>query len=205
MIRCINAMTLLAMIIIVAGLNGCLVEDREVEIVLNDENCETIHEMHMIADFITPQFMAVGEEIDSLLADNDVSREQIVDGFLVSASYEIKEFTHAEDWDLEGAITVQRADIADSPDTLVVYTSITISEALVGEKTYVTLNEDGVAKIDQAIDDFIAGAYPMLLLMIENSGVEPEPLVFGGYPSRPGRVKHCGVRDRAGIFCLPKR
>jgi hypothetical protein len=175
MIRFKNTVTLLMLVFILAGLNGCLTEDREIEIVLNDENCEAIHEVHTSGGFVTPQFMAIGEEIDSLLADNDISREQILDGFLVSASYEIKEFTHEEDWRLEGVITVQRFDIYDTPDTLVVYTSITVSEALVGEKTYVTLHEGGVAKINQAIDDFIAGAPPMLLLRIENAGVEPEP------------------------------
>jgi hypothetical protein len=175
MFRIINTVTILALVLSVAGLSGCLVEDREVQIVLNDEDCETFDELHTSENFVTPQFLSLGEELDSLLADNDVPREQILDGFLVSASYEITSFTQTHDWDLAGVITVQRADITDSPDTLIVYPSITVSEELVGEKTYATLHEEGVAKVNQAIDDFIGGAYPMLILRVENAQVEPDP------------------------------
>jgi hypothetical protein len=176
--RIIDTAALLMLVFMVAGLNGCLVEDREVEIVLNGENCETFDVMQTSESFITPQFMAIGEELDSLLADNEVSREQIQDAFLVSASYEVKEFTHEvlyPNWDLEGVITVERFDITDSPDTLVIYTNITISDEIVGEKTYAVFHEDGVAKVNQAIDDYLSGGYPMLLLRIENSNAEPEP------------------------------
>jgi len=175
--RIINTAALLVLVFVVAGLNSCLVEDREVEVVLNRDNCESFDETHISENFTMPDTLKLGEELDTLLSDNDVSREQILDAFLVSASYEVKEFVHTHDWDLAGVIMVERLDITDSPDTLVVYTNITVSDAYVGVKTGVIMHEDGVAKVNQAMDDFIAGGNPRLLLRVVNSDVEPDPSV----------------------------
>jgi hypothetical protein len=174
--RIINTAVLLVLAVAIAGMNGCL-EDREVEIVLNDENCETFAESHISENFTTPQIIYLGSELDDLLEDNEVSREQILDAFLVSASYEVKEFTQDHPWDLAGMISVERLDIMDSPDTLVIYSNLTVSDAIIDEKTYVELHEDGVAKVNEAMDDYIAGMHPILRVTIINGDVEPDPSV----------------------------
>lgn len=179
--RIINTAILLLLVVSIAALYSCL-EDRETEIVLNDENCETFDEYRTSAGYTTPYILDVGSEIDSLLEDNDVSREQILDAFLVSASYEITDFPHGElyhDWEFAGVIMVERIGGGNPPDTLLDYNDyITVSDAVIGDKTYVTLHEDGVAVINDALDDFIAGSDPVLRITVENGDIEPDPSVI---------------------------
>lgn len=163
------------MIPLALGLNGCLVEDREVEIVLNDEHCEEFVEYHTTENYTTPAILELGEDLDSLLVDNDVTRDQLVDAFLVSAAYEISEFSHTHDWEISGIITVERLDITGAgPDTLIVYKEISLEDKL-GDKTQVDLHPDGVAIINAAMDDYIAGGNPTLQLTVVNGDVEQSP------------------------------
>jgi hypothetical protein len=173
--KIINAAVLLTLIGLIMGLNNCLVEEREVEIVLNEENCKEFEEIHESENFTSPYIIDIAAELDSLLDDNELSRSDIVDAFLVSASYTVTEFEQ-HPWDLAGVIMVERVGSIEDPDTLLDYNEgITLSEAIVGEKTYVTIHEDGVAVINQALDDFIAGGNPVLGIAIVNGDVEPSP------------------------------
>ena len=163
------------MIPLVLALNSCLLEDREVEIVLNDEHCEEFVEYHTTENYTTPAIIELGENLDSLLVDNDVSRDQLVDAFLVSAAYEVSEFSHTHDWEINGIITVERLDVTGvGPDTLIVYPEISLEDEL-GIKTVVDLHGDGVAIVNQAMDDYIAGGNPTLLLTVVNGEVKPSP------------------------------
>ena len=160
-------------VVLALGLNSCLVEDREVEIVLNDEHCEEFVEYHTTENYTTPAIIELGENLDSLLVDNDVSRDQLVDAFLVSGFYEVSEFSHTHDWEISGIITVERTDITGAgPDTLIVYPEISLEDKL-GDKTQVTLHPDGVAIVNQAMDDYIAGGSPTLQLTVVNGDVGP--------------------------------
>ena len=166
---------LLVPVAAVLGLGGCLLEDREVEVVLNDEHCEEFVEHHIIANYTTPAIIELGEDLDSLLVDNEVSLDQLVDAFLVSAFYEVSEFSHTHDWEISGIITVERLDMTGvGPDTLIVYSEISLENEL-GVKTQVDLHADGVAIVNQAMDDYITGANPSLLLMVVSGEVEPLP------------------------------
>ena len=163
------------MIPLALGFNSCLLEDREVEIVLNDEHCEKFVEYHTTENYTTPAIIEIGEDLDSLLADNDVSRDQLVNAFLVSATYEVSKFSHTHDWEIKGIITVERTDLTGvGPDTLIVYSDVSLEDEL-GIKTAVDLHGDGVAIVNQAMDDYIAGGNPTLLLTVVNGEVEPSP------------------------------
>ena len=175
--KMINAAFLLILIALLVGLSGCLTEERRAQIVLGDENCEEFDDVHDSENFVTPYLLDIAAEIDSLLEDNELSRSDIVDAFLVSGAYEVLEFAQDHGWALEGLITIERIGGA-GPDTLLDYydeNGITVSEAIVGEKTYVDVHPAGVAIINQALDDFIAGANPVLRIVIENGNVDPDP------------------------------
>jgi hypothetical protein len=174
--KIINAAVLLILMVFLVGLNGCLTEERRAQIVLGSENCEEFDDVHDSETFVSPYFLDIAEEIDSLLEDNELSRSDIVDAFLVSGAYEVLEFEQAHGWDLAGVIMIERVGGIDPPDTLLDYNGgITVSDAIVGDKTYVDVHEDGVAIINQALDDFIAGGNPVLRIVIENGDVEPSP------------------------------
>lgn len=180
--KAINTAILLLFVVSIAGFNGCL-EDRETEIVLNDENCEAFDEYRTSVGSPTPYTIDVAAEVNSLLADNDVSREQILDAFLVCASYEVTDYpTLAQQsaWEMAGVITVERVGSGNPPDTLLDYTDyITVSRAVVGEKTYVTLEEGGVGVINDALADYIAGSNDVVLLFTVAYGdIDPLPSVM---------------------------
>ncbi len=157
------------------GLGGCLLEDREIEIVLNDEHCEEFVEYHTTENYTTPAIIELGEDLDSLLVDNDITRDQIVDVLLVSGAYKVDEFSHTHDWEISGIITVERLDVTGvGPDTLVAYDEISLEDEL-GIKTTVSLHPDGVAIVNAAMDDYITGGNPRLQLTVINGDVYPTP------------------------------
>jgi hypothetical protein len=169
------AAALLVPVAAVLGLGGCLLEDREVEIVLNEEHCLEFEEFHTSENYTTPDTLEIGEELDSLLVDNGISKDQILDAFLVSAHYEIRECALTDNWELEGAITIERDDISDGPDTLITYTELIVAPETVGDKVQGVLNAEGVGILNRAIDDYLAGGSPVLILTVVSGDVEPSP------------------------------
>jgi hypothetical protein len=161
-------------LVLVAGLCGCLLEDREVEVVLNGQTCTDIHEYHTTENYTTPDTLELGEDLDELLVDNDISKDDIVKAFLSSATYEITEFVHDHDWELEGVIMVERHDIGGGADTLVEYSNLFLEEN-VGVTLTASLHEDGVTIVNAALADYLAGAHPVIILTVISGGVDPSP------------------------------
>lgn len=156
----------------VAG--GCIMEDRVIELVINETTCAEFQEDHTTVSFVTPATVDYAAEINEILDDNDISREDLVSARLVSATYGVTDFPTHADWVITGSITVERNDIADGPFTLWEYTSISVQASL-GKKIPAVLNEDGVGVLNRALADFIAGGSPVLTFKVVNSGVTPAP------------------------------
>ena len=95
---------ILAVILIVPlVLASCLLDDRTVEIVLNDEHCEPFPEHHESENYTTPKDIEIGSNLDELLAQHEFSRENIESAHLMSGFYEVTEFVHDHDWLIEEA------------------------------------------------------------------------------------------------------
>jgi hypothetical protein len=74
-----------------------------------------------------------------------------------------------------GAILVERLDIGGvGPDTLIIYSNVSLEEKL-GVKTQAELHADGVAIVNQAMDDYITGSNPVLRLTVVSGYVTPAP------------------------------
>ena len=164
--KILTAIALMIPIVLALGLGGCLLEDREIQIVLNDEFCHEFVEYHTSENYTNPAVLELGEDLDSLLVDNDIARDQIIDVYLVSGSYKIEEFSHTHNWEIRGIITVERLDISGvGPDTLITYDEISLEDEL-GITTFVDLHGDGVGIINQALDDYRDGGHPTLQLTV---------------------------------------
>jgi hypothetical protein len=174
--RSIMTAALMVPIAVALGLGGCLLEDRTVEIVLAEENCVSFPEDRTTENFTTPDTIWIGDDLDELLLDNEVSRDQITSAHLVSGAYEITDFPpHPHNWVLEGVIMVQRLDITEAADTLIRYSDVSLEDEL-GIHTPVDLHEDGVAVINRALDDYLAGTHlPILVVSVVNGDVDPSP------------------------------
>jgi hypothetical protein len=175
-----NMMKQTAMLLLLTGLmlgvSSCIMEDRVIELVVTNESCADFTEDAIAALFVTPATVDYGNEINQALEDNNVSREDIVTARVVSASYGVTSFSQTHDWQVSGAITVERNDKSDGPSTLINYTDQSIADAL-GKMLPVDLNSDGVGLLDRALSDFIAGGDPILTLKVNNGGVSPLPSV----------------------------
>jgi hypothetical protein len=165
-----------AALLIPLALGGCLLDDRTVEIVLSEATCEPFVEYHESENYTTPKTVEVGENVDDLLAQNDFTREDIISAYLISGSYEVTEFEHDHDWTIEGTVTVERTDIGGAgPVVLFEYENVSLESEL-GSKNYVTLLPDGIALVNDALADWIAGADPVLqLTVVSDEGVTPSP------------------------------
>jgi hypothetical protein len=154
----------------VAG--GCIMEERVIELVVNETTCVEFQEDHTTVRYSTPATIDYANELNEILDDNDISREDLVSARLVSASYGVTDFPTHSDWLITGSITVQREDVTDVPHTLWDYTSVSVAASL-GKKIPMVLNSDGVGALNQALADFIAGESPILTFKVENTGLEP--------------------------------
>ena len=177
-----KAAPLLLLLGLVTALSNCIMEDRVVELVLNDKTCPEFTTDQDTVSFVLPVLVDYASELDSILSDNGVEREELVSAHLVSVLYGVTGFDQTHDWTITGAITVERFDIADGPATLVDYASYPITSAAVGIETSLGLNSAGVGVMNRALSAFLADSLPVLIFKVNNSGVSPRP-------SRTDRIK----------------
>ena len=170
-----KASLLLLLLGLIVASSNCIMEDRTVELVFSDSTCVDFYESHTNATFYgDPVTVWYTDELNQILQDNDVSRDDIVAIKLVSASYGVTNFTQQHDWTISGSVTVERIDESEGPFPLITYTSQSVTGAL--NKTIpAQLDSAGVALIDSAFVDFINGGNPILEFQVVNSAVNPLP------------------------------
>ncbi len=163
--------------VLALGLGGCLLEDRTVQIVLNSEHCEEFEEDHASASWSTTEIVEIGEDLDILLADNEIELEDIDSVFVVSGTYDVTEFIMTHDWLIGGEITVERTDITSSgPVTLITYDRVSVADEYLSGPQSTPLHSDGVDLVNQALEDYLHnGASPVIELTIVNGEVDPIP------------------------------
>lgn len=169
-----NAALMLLAAVLVTAASGCIMEDRLVEFVVTEETCAPFDIESQSTDFSETAVVWIADDLNEALDDNDAAREDIVTARIVSLSYGVTQFSHAHDWDITGAVTVERQDVTDGPDTLLNYTDQSVQDAL-GVRIPANLNESGVNIVNRALDDFIAGGNPVLVFRVLNGNVVPAP------------------------------
>jgi hypothetical protein len=157
---------------------GCIMEDRVVELVVNESTCVEFEQDEYTVTFMTPVTVWYADEINKILEDNDISRDDIVTARLVSANYGVTEFPDHPDWLISGSVTIQREDSTRQedmdPNTLWSYQDLSVYAAI-GKKIPAILNQEGVGVLNRALDDFLAGRNPVLTFRVENANVTPTP------------------------------
>lgn len=71
-------------------------------------------------------------------------------------------------------ITIAREDVSDGPAAFVSFND-TLLKSLQGKPTDATMNADGVALVDRALADLLAGGDPTLVLTVNNETITPTP------------------------------
>lgn len=165
---------LMALCFALAMMAGCVLEEKVIEIVFSGETCADFEEDHATGNFTSESVLAYGEEIDDILEDNDLDRSDIARAFVMGGSYEVTSFSHSHDWTVGGSIFVERQGGVADPDTLLKYTSQSILGAL-DNQIWAELHPDGVEILNEALEDFLGGANPILRFTVENGTTVPAP------------------------------
>lgn len=167
---------LLACAICTAALGtGCILEDKVVQVIFTGQTSAEFSQNSQSEEFLNTTVVNYTEQIDEILADNDIGRDEIETALLVSASYGVTSYQQAGDWVISGAILVNRQDITIAEDTLVSYTDQSVRDAL-GKKIPAKTHAAGINIINQALSDYIAGTHnPVIEFTVVNSTVDPTP------------------------------
>ncbi len=169
------------LVLLAFALSGsdCLLYEKVLDVVFLHSTCVDFEQIEDSEEFTTPQTVDYADEIDGILEDNDIEKSDISAAHVVSASYEVTDFTVPathDDWDISGEITVRRIDVAGPTATIVEYTSQSVAAAL-GTRTPATLVQQGVDLLNDALDDYLAGEMPVLEFAVvsETGDVDPAP------------------------------
>ena len=165
--------TATAVLCLLLGGVGCVMEERIVEVVVTGETCLEFEEDHDTAEYTTPVTVYYGDEIDEILEDEGLSREDILAAKVMSATYQVTSFDHSHDWRISGHITVEYAGSA-GPVRVIEYTDQSLLAAQPAPVPAV-LDTAGVSVLNEAFQDYLDGAYPILVFEVNNGSVEQEP------------------------------
>ncbi|MBD3368016.1 MAG: hypothetical protein GF405_07580 [Candidatus Eisenbacteria bacterium] len=159
---------------LLVGATGCILDEKVIELVFKNSTCMDFEEYHETEVFTTPEVVDVADDIDDALADQNLSRDDLLDAKLIGGTYQVTDFQHTHDWDISGTITVRRTDISDGPETIVIYTSQSLEDAMPAPVT-AQLDSAGVALFNRALDDYLNWEDPILEFSVNNGDVEPNP------------------------------
>lgn len=161
-----------AMVIALAAATvpGCL-DEKVLDIVLTGETYADFQQDETTQNWTKSAQIDVGQEIRDILEDNGYDTSVIKEAHVTSASYGVTSFNQSHDWEIGGSIDVT---YNGSTQTILNYSSQSVQAAL-GQKIPATLEAGGVALINQALDDFLANANPVLTFTIVNGSVAPSP------------------------------
>ena len=165
----------LVIALVALSLPACIMEEKTLDIVFTGETSADFAENEDDAtDDPEIAVVDIADELRDILEDNDVALSEVKDAFVSAVSYGVSSFSQSHDWTVSGAVSVRRVDLAGSFTPIANYTSVSVQGAL-GQKTGVPLLPAGVAIVNQALDDFLAGQSPVLEFQLENSSVAPAP------------------------------
>jgi hypothetical protein len=160
----------------VASGSDCIFDTKVVELIVTGETCppKFMHysESATYADTVSYR---VADDLDDILADNDLERTEIDTARLISVSYEVLRIAEtSHDWTISGQITIEYTARGLGPEVIVDYDSLSL-ESVLGSPEYASLNAAGVAVFHAAVDDYLDGGDPEVTFRVESDSVSPIP------------------------------
>lgn len=165
---------LLTIALVTLSLSACIMDEKTLEIVFTGETSAEFQENEDDAiDDPETAVIDIADQIRDILDENDVALSEIKDAFVSSVSYGVSSFSQSHDWTVSGAVSVRRVP-AGSFTPIADYASVSVQGAL-GQKIGLPLLPAGVAIVNQALDDFLAGQNPVLEFQLLNDSIAPPP------------------------------
>lgn len=172
--RMIKAFSFVLILAMAVSVTSCkLLHEKVIDIVVHHTASMEFEVRAFSSVFAAPATVNVAAEVDSALAAAGMSRDSIVDAGLIGATYELTWLEDpGHDWDITGRILLSYG-LAES--TVVSYSDTSLYSLVGAGEIKAQLDGSGVRLFNQAIDDYIAGAFPELTFTIANDTCTPAP------------------------------
>jgi hypothetical protein len=165
------------LVFLVAGGVSCVLEEKVIELVMTGSTCLPF-DQDEASEVYTKAFpVNYGAEINRILDDIGVDKEDIVHAAVMSATYTVNSVTGETDWVISGEITVERTDDPAGPLTLIGYDSVPLRD-VIGVETAADLAPSGVSLLNDALHDYVHDdALPQITFRVESGtgDVDPDP------------------------------
>ena len=160
--------------------SGCVYDDMSTEVVITETvkiSLDEYRESPTLGSAVVCDDFA--DRVYKLLEKHDTKVKDIKSIHIVSGTYMVQRLSSDHDWTISSAVTIKRQDVPgsaldDGPATFVNMTDQSLMAAQ-DMAIYADLNSDGVALIDRALVDLVAGEDPRLILTMDGGTVTPEP------------------------------
>ncbi|MEJ2720601.1 MAG: hypothetical protein P8181_05605 [bacterium] len=189
----LSRMLLLPIVGILLFAGGCVFDDTETELVINDWMVVPFSEYRTSPDIgseaICDQTKAAFLE---LLDRNNVDPEDVISAHLLKGRYDVTSLTSDDhDWTIEGQVMIYRQDdpsgpITDGPELFIKWTPESLYKLLENPANVARrarTADEGVMVLDRAMMALINGEDPRIVLRFEAEDIVPaptmaDPLVF---------------------------
>jgi hypothetical protein len=169
-------LSLLLAICLIAALTSCIYDPQTGTIVVSEKICVNMDQYETDGDIGA---RAVCDKFrESLMADiekHGATLDDVNDISVTSATYKMVKL-EGHDWHLTADVKVSRVDVSDGPATLVSFSNQSI-DALNSKPTTAALNAAGVALLNRALDDLLAGGDPQVVIELVDESIVPVPSV----------------------------
>jgi hypothetical protein len=171
--RIVSTLSAIVATCLLLGYSGCVLEEKVIEVVLTGETCAEFQESHETEEYTTPVTIDYASEVDDILAGEGLSRWDIASAKVMSATYQVTEFEHPHDWTISGYITAEHVGNG-GPAKIIDYTDQSLLAAQPAPIP-AALSLGGVSVVNEALQAYLDGDYPMLRFEVNNGSVAPEP------------------------------
>jgi hypothetical protein len=151
---------------------GCITSQSD--LVVTDVISANITEHETTGTFST--FTVVSDfkdQLEKALAKSGKKTTDVKSIHMIGATFSTQSVS-PKDATATADITISRQDVSDGPAAFVSFDN-TLLTSLRGAPTDATMNADGVALVDRALADLLAGSDPVLVLTVNNETITPTP------------------------------
>jgi len=171
----------IALLGLLACLSGCILHTRTLTIVVTDYVCTGFEENHDDENYMDETETvddSFFEDLDNILADNDLTKDDIESVDVVGAYYKVTSGAANGPWTVSGKVWVQ----VDGGALVVIaeYQSVVLTGPM-AEPMRITTNQDGLDVLVAALEQYLAasdpGGYPTITFYADRElgDISPSP------------------------------
>jgi hypothetical protein len=179
--RSVGLLGAVALLGLLVSLSGCVISTRTLTIVVTDFVCTGFEENHDNENY-TDEVVTVDdtffEDLDNVLADNDLSKEDVEAVEVVGAYYQVTDGPDYGPWTVSGKVWVS---IDGAPKVLIVtYQSVVVTGPMAHPIRVETV-QAGLDELNAALETYLAATNPMDYPTIEfiadraTGDIDPSP------------------------------